>query len=86
MIVIDPARPKEGTPAYNSLYKEGRGGVMENELLTDRQAAEYLKLSPKWGFEQVQKWARKGLIKCGRVGDHYRFRKQDLDDFVFAKR
>lgn len=59
---------------------------MENELLTDRQAAEYLKLSTKWGWQTIQKWVKEGKLKAGRVGDHYRFRKQDLEDFVFAKR
>lgn len=56
---------------------------MENELLTDKEAAQYLKLSPKWGFQTIQKWVRLGLIRAGKVGDHNRFKKQDLDDFVF---
>jgi excisionase family DNA binding protein len=59
---------------------------MEDELLTDRQAAEYLKLSEKWGWQTIQKWVKEGKLRAGRVGDHYRFKKQDLDDFVFAKR
>ena len=60
--------------------------VEEEKLLNDREAAVYLGLSPKWGFVTVQKWVRKGLIRAGRVGDLYRFKKQDLDDFVFSKK
>ena len=56
------------------------------ELLTDRDAAKYMRLSPKFGYITIQRWAREGRLRGGRVGDHWRFRKEDLDDFVFAKR
>lgn len=64
----------------------GRIVVMEDRLMNDKEAARYLGLSKKWGYMTVQKWVRQGLIRAGRVGDLYRFRRQDLDDFVFSKR
>lgn len=54
-------------------------------LLTDREAAQYLKLSPKSGHITIKRMVQRGLLKAGRVGDLYRFRKRDLDDFVFSK-
>lgn len=59
---------------------------MEAELLTAKEAAAYLKLSPKCGYQTVQKWVREGKLRAGRAGDLYRFKRQDLDDFVFSKR
>lgn len=55
-------------------------------FLTDREAAVYLKLSAKFGHITIQRWAREGILRGGKVGDRWRFRKADLDDFVFAKR
>lgn len=60
--------------------------MVVDKLLTVREAADYLRLSPKMGYQTVQKWVRRGLLKAGRSGSHYLFRKQDLDDFVFARR
>jgi len=54
--------------------------------LTDQEAAIYLRLSEKWGWQSVQKLVKRGKLLAGRVGDHYRFKKQHLDDFVFGKR
>jgi excisionase family DNA binding protein len=55
-------------------------------LLTDREAAAYMKLATRFGYISVQRWARLGLLRGGKVGDQWRFRKQDLDDFVFHKK
>lgn len=55
-------------------------------LLTDREAAAYMKLSPKWGHISIQRWAREGTLRAGKVGDQWRFRRQDLDDFIFQKK
>ncbi len=60
--------------------------AIKTPLLTDREAASYLKLSPKFGYITVQRWARLGTLRGGKVGDHWRFRREDLDDFVFAKK
>lgn len=58
----------------------------QDDLLTDKEAAKYLGLSEKSGHITLQRWVRKGVLKGGRVGDFYRFKKQDLDDFVFTVR
>lgn len=58
----------------------------DDKLMTDDEAAEYLGLSKEWGWDTLQKWVRKGFLKAGRVGKHYRFRKRDLDEYVFSKR
>lgn len=60
--------------------------VREDELFTAKEAASYMKLSKKNGYQTVMKWVRAGLLRSGRVGDLYRFRKQDIDDFIFSKR
>lgn len=59
---------------------------IKTPMMTDREAAAYLKLSPKFGYITVQRWARLGSLHGGKVGDRWRFRKEDLDDFVFAKK
>lgn len=59
---------------------------LKEGLMTDRDAAVYLKLSPKCGYQTVQRWVREGLLRAGRVGDKYIFRREDLDDFVFSKK
>lgn len=60
--------------------------VRDDELLTAKEAASYLKLSKKRGHETIMRWVREGQLRAGRVGDLYRFRKADIDDFVFSKR
>lgn len=59
--------------------------VEETRLLTDREAATYLGLSAKNGHLTVKRWVREGKLRAGRVGDLYRFKKQDLDDFAYSK-
>ncbi len=59
---------------------------IKTPLLTDKEAAAYMKLSPKFGYITVQRWARLGVLRGGRVGDHWRFRQEDLDNFIFAKK
>ncbi len=56
------------------------------DLLNDREAAAYFKLAPKYGYITVQRWARMGVLRGGKIGDHWVFRIQDLDDFIFAKK
>ncbi len=60
--------------------------LVDDRPLTDREAAEYLGLTPKNGYQTVQKYVRRGLLRAGRVGSFYRFRKEDLDNFIFSKK
>lgn len=70
----------------DGIVEEVRTETAHSDLLTDREASAYLRLSPRWGYISVQKWARSGVLRGGKVGDHWRFRKEDLDDFVFSKK
>lgn len=46
-----------------------------NEILTTREAAEYLKIHP----ETLRDYTRRGFIKASRFGNKLRFRTIDLD-------
>jgi len=58
--------------------------LLMQEPWTAEEVAQYLKLSPKNGFRTIQRWVREGRLKCGRVGDCMRFRKEDVDNCLFA--
>lgn len=53
-----------------------KGNTMEseNEILTAKEAAEYLRIS----VAQLKKLAKKGEIKHERLGRLWRFKKGDL--------
>ena len=53
-------------------------------LMTDKDVAKYLRLNEKTGHLTIRKWARAGKIKAGKAGSFWRFRKEDVDDCVFA--
>ena len=55
-----------------------------DEIMTDREVAKYLKLNKNRGHLTVRKWAKEGRLRSGRAGDLWRFRKEDVDDFMFA--
>jgi len=57
----------------------------DDRLFDDREAAVYLRLKGEFAYKTVQRWVRAGKLRAGRAGYLYRFRKQDLDDFVFSK-
>lgn len=48
-----------------------------NQILTTREAAEYLKIHP----ETLRDYTRRGLIKASRFGNKLRFRTIDLDSY-----
>ncbi len=66
--------------------KPEAGPDTASPYLTDHEVAAYMRLSPKFGYISVQKWAREGRLRGGKVGDHWRFRKTDVDDFIYSKR
>jgi excisionase family DNA binding protein len=55
---------------------------MLKELLTTREAAEYLAMH----IGTVQAWARDGRIPTVRVGGRWKFRKADLDEWIDGRR
>lgn len=55
---------------------------MEDEKLwTDRELATRWNLSTEWGYTTIQKWVRKGVLECTRIGDLYRFTKSQIEDY-----
>lgn len=55
-------------------------------LFTAKEVAEYLKLSTKTGHRTVIRWVKRGELKSIRAGNLYRFRKEDLETFLFIHR
>lgn len=55
-------------------------------FLTAREAATYMKMTNKYSYITVQRWARTGLLRGGKRGDEWVFHKEDLDNFIFPKR
>lgn len=55
-----------------------------DELMTDREVAKYLRLAEKSGHMTVRKWVKEGRLRAGRAGDYMRFRKEDVEDFLFS--
>ena len=49
-------------------------------LLTTAEAAAYLNVPTRW----VADAARKGQVRCTRIGKHVRFRLEHLDELVAA--
>lgn len=49
--------------------------MLTNQILTTREAAEYLKIHP----ETLRDYTRRGFIKASRFGNKLRFRTIDLD-------
>jgi excisionase family DNA binding protein len=51
---------------------------MSEDILTIRDVAEYLKVTEK----TVYGLAQKRKIPCFKVGGQWRFRREDLDDWI----
>jgi len=54
---------------------------MSQPLLTLREVADYLRLSPK----SVYRLAQTRSVPCLKVGGSWRFRRKELDDWVTSK-
>lgn len=63
---------------------EGLNGDMD-DVLTDRDVAHLLKLSPVFGYKTVQRLARQKKIKGMRVGDLWRFTRRSIRNYLEAK-
>lgn len=51
---------------------------MESDIMTMKQAAEYLKINDKTAY----KLAAEGKIPGFKVGGAWRFRKSEIDDWI----
>lgn len=56
--------------------------MTDERLLTSKEVADRLKVSPR----MVQKLAQTGELPRVRVGDLYRFRPVDVDDYIRLNR
>jgi two-component system response regulator (stage 0 sporulation protein F) len=60
-------------------YAEGEQGVyFMSDLMTTKEAAEYLKLN----YMTVYKLSQRGRIPASKIGGNWRFRKDLLDDWL----
>lgn len=48
------------------------------DLMTVEEVAEYLRVSPKTVYD----WAQKGQIPAGKIGNTWRFRRKDVEEWV----
>jgi len=53
-------------------------GEASGELMTVEEVAEYLRVSPKTVYD----WAQKGRIPAGKIGNTWRFRRKDVEEWV----
>ncbi len=52
------------------------------EVMTSRELATYLKMSPQWGYQTIQRLAREGKIKGKQIGDLWRFTRQQVEAYL----
>jgi len=55
-----------------------RGVVMENDIITIEEVAQYLRVSERTVYD----WAQKGEIPAGKIGTAWRFKKSDIINWV----
>lgn len=55
-----------------------KGDIWQNELLTVREVAGYLRVSRV----TIWRWCQEGLIPASRLGRSWRVHRQDLSDFL----
>lgn len=60
-----------------------RGTIEElPNVMTAKELASYLKLSPQWGHQTIMKMARQGKIKGTQIGDLWRFTKTQVEAYL----
>ncbi len=60
------------------LHFDSEGYLMEKEIMTVTQVAEYLQLSEMSTYKLVQE----GKIPAFKIGRHWRVKKEDLHEFI----
>jgi len=76
----------EHSPLFNyfqSIYtlKENRLSMADDEILTVKELAEYLKIAEKTAYRFVSE----GKIPAFKVGSAWRFRKAEIDRWIAAQ-
>jgi nitrogen PTS system EIIA component len=51
------------------------------EILTVKEVSDYLRVSER----TVLEWAQKGEVPCGKLGNSWRFRREEIDRWVDSK-
>jgi excisionase family DNA binding protein len=54
-------------------------------VMTAKELASFLKMSPRWGYQTVQRMAREGKIKGLQVGDLWRFTRAQVQAYLAGK-
>lgn len=47
------------------------------DMLTSKELAKLLRLSPRWGYQTVERMARDGKLPGMKIGDLWRFPKEE---------
>ncbi len=55
-------------------------------IMTDRELAKFLKMSPKWGYQTIQRMAKHGKIKGTQIGDIWRFSRIQVQAILAGKK
>jgi excisionase family DNA binding protein len=56
------------------------------DIMTAKELATYLKMSPEWGHQTIQRMARQGKIKGTQIGDLWRFTKEQVQAFLAGQK
>ena len=56
------------------------------EIMTAKELASYLKMSPEWGYQTIQRMARQGKIKGTRIGDLWRFTRDQVQAYLSGQK
>ena len=62
-----------------NIGQQGRLGSSK-DLMNAKEAAEYLRVSPG----TLYNWVSQGRLRPGRAGNRLRFRREDLDRFLWG--
>ena len=51
-------------------------------VMTPKELASYLKMSPDWGHQTIMRMAREGKIRGTQVGDLWRFTREQVESYL----
>jgi len=55
---------------------------LENKWMKVREVAAYLQISK----DLIYKWAQQGVIPVSKIGNQWRFNREEVDDWVKSQR